>query len=165
MRLFSFCTYVCKIWNNDLTEYQVWYKLTELLKAFRHFLTANRKKRRSKEYLFIVLAVKESFERFSCLVVHSLQCRRFLWALNLLAKATCWNFPKRGGDRASQRERGGGVEREEKTPPENTVKMRNTPWLGADHLTLEGGGGWFLVIKNFFFQQYGGQDIFSLFFP
>ena len=23
--------------------------------------------------------------------------------------------------------------------------------LGADHLTLEGGGGWFLVIKNFFF--------------
>ena len=26
---------------------------------------------------------------------NSLQCRRFLWALNLLAKATCWNFPKR----------------------------------------------------------------------
>ena len=34
----------------------VWYKLTELLKAFRHFLTA-----------VIILAVKESFERFSCL--------------------------------------------------------------------------------------------------
>ena len=115
MRLFSFCTYVCKIWNNDLTEYQVWYKLTELLKAFRHFLTANRKKRRSKQNLFIVLAVKETFERFSCLVVHSLQCRRFPWGLNLLAKATCWNFSKRGGDRASQRERGGGGEREEKT--------------------------------------------------
>ena len=25
----------------------------------------------------------------------SLQCRRFLWARNLLAKAPCWNFPKR----------------------------------------------------------------------
>ena len=22
--------HVCKIWDNDLTEYQVWYKLTEL---------------------------------------------------------------------------------------------------------------------------------------
>ena len=28
----------------------------------------------------------------------SLQCRRFLLARNLLAKAPCWNFPKRGGD-------------------------------------------------------------------
>ena len=129
MRLFSFCTYVCKIWNNDLTEYQVWYKLTELLKAFRHFLTANRKKRRSKEYLFIVLAVKESFERFSCLVVHSLQCRRFLWALNLLAKATCWNFPKRGGDRVSQRERGGGGEREEKTPARKHCENEKHPLI------------------------------------
>ena len=31
----------------------------------------------------------------------SLQCRRFLWARNLLARAPCWNFPKRGGDGAS----------------------------------------------------------------
>ena len=46
----------------------------------------------------------------------SLQCRRFLWARNLLAKAPCWNFPKRGGNGASQRERGGGGKREEKTP-------------------------------------------------
>ena len=46
----------------------------------------------------------------------SLQCKRFLWARNLLEKAPCWNFPKRGGDGASQRERGGGGEREEKTP-------------------------------------------------
>ena len=45
-------------------------------------------------------------------VPNSLQCRRFLWACNLLAKAPCWNFPKRGGDGASQRERGGGGERE-----------------------------------------------------
>ena len=35
----------------------------------------------------------------------SLQCKRFLWARNLLEKAPCWNFPKRGGDGASQRER------------------------------------------------------------
>ena len=35
--------HVCKIWDNDLTEYQVWYTLTELYKAFRHFLTPNRK--------------------------------------------------------------------------------------------------------------------------
>ena len=47
------------------------------------------------------------------LSVSSLQCRRFLWARNLLAKAPCWNFPKRGGNGASQRERGGGGEREE----------------------------------------------------
>ena len=46
----------------------------------------------------------------------SLQCRRFLWACNLLAKMPCWNFPKRGGNGASQRGRGGGREREEKTP-------------------------------------------------
>ena len=46
----------------------------------------------------------------------SLQCRRFLWARNLLAKAPCWNLPKRGGNGASQRERGGGEKREEKTP-------------------------------------------------
>ena len=31
----------------------------------------------------------------------SLQCRRFLWARNLLAKAPCWNFSKRGGNGAS----------------------------------------------------------------
>ena len=34
--------------------------------------------------------------------------------------------------------------------------------LGADHL---GVGGLFLVIKNFFFLQSGGQDIFFTFFP
>ena len=31
----------------------------------------------------------------------SLQCRGFLWAHNLLAKAPCWNFPKRRGNGAS----------------------------------------------------------------
>ena len=39
---------------------------------------------------------------------NSLQCRRFLWTPNLLAKAPRWNFPRRGGDGASQREQGGG---------------------------------------------------------
>ena len=29
---------VCKIRDSDLTEYQIWYKLTELQQAFRHFL-------------------------------------------------------------------------------------------------------------------------------
>ena len=45
---------------------------------------------------------------------NSLQCRRFLCARNLPVKAPCWNFPKRGGDGASQRERGGGGKREKK---------------------------------------------------
>ena len=49
------------------------------------------------------------FFLFSC----NLQCRRFLLTRNLLAKAQCRNFPRRGGDGASQRERGGGGEREE----------------------------------------------------
>ena len=47
--------------------------------------------------------------------VYSLQCSRFLCACNLLAKAPCWNFPKRRGNGASQRERGGSGQREEKT--------------------------------------------------
>ena len=46
--------------------------------------------------------------------IGSLQCRRFLLARNLLANAQSGNFPRRGGDGASQRERGGGEEREEK---------------------------------------------------
>ena len=41
----------------------------------------------------------------------SLQCRRFLWARNLLAKALCWSFTKR---KEMGRVKGGG-EREEKT--------------------------------------------------
>ena len=47
----------------------------------------------------------------------SLQCRRFLWARNLLVKAPFWNFPKRGGDGASQRERGGGGREKRKSFP------------------------------------------------
>ena len=58
--------HACKIWDNDLTEYQVWHNVIELKRAFRHFHTANKKKC-SKEHLVIILTVKESFERFSCL--------------------------------------------------------------------------------------------------
>ena len=39
------------------------------------------------------------FFLFSC----TLQRRRFLLTRNLLAKAPCWTFPRRGGDGASQR--------------------------------------------------------------
>ena len=59
----------------------------------------------------------------------SLQCRRFLWARNLLAKEPCWNFPKRGRDGASQRERGGGGEREEKTPARKHCENEKHPLI------------------------------------
>ena len=59
----------------------------------------------------------------------SLQCRRFLWAHNLLAKAPCWNFPKRGGNGANQREWGGGGEREEKTPARKHCENEKHPLL------------------------------------
>ena len=59
----------------------------------------------------------------------SLQCRRFLWGRNLLAKAPCWNFPKRGGDGASQRERGGGGEREEKTSARKHCENKKHPLI------------------------------------
>ena len=58
-----------------------------------------------------------------------LQCRRFLWARNLLAKSPCWNFPKRGGNGASQRERGGGGEREEKTPAQKHCENEKHPLI------------------------------------
>ena len=70
-----------------------------------------------------------SFPRISTHPLRSLQCRRFLWARNLLAKARCWNFPKRGGDRASQRERGGGGEREEKTPARKHCENEKHPLI------------------------------------
>ena len=58
-------THVCNIWDNDLTEYQVWYKLTELWKAFRLVLTANRKKTLQRIFSYNS-GRKRSFERFSC---------------------------------------------------------------------------------------------------
>ena len=60
--------HVCKIWDKDLTEYQVWYinKLTGLKKALDIF-SPQIERKRSKKYLVIILAVKGSFQRFSCL--------------------------------------------------------------------------------------------------
>ena len=54
----------------------------------------------------------------SSMFFFSLQWRRFLLTRKLLAKAPCWNFPKRGGDAGLLVERGG--EREERkglSPP------------------------------------------------
>ena len=59
----------------------------------------------------------------------SLQCRRFLWARNLLAKVPCWNFRKRGGDGASQRKRGRGGERKEKTPARKHCENEKHPLI------------------------------------
>ena len=59
----------------------------------------------------------------------SLQCRRFLSARNLLAKASCWNFPKREGNGASPRERGGGVERKGKTPARKHCENEKHPLI------------------------------------
>ena len=53
-----------KIWDNDLTEYQVW--LGNLKKPSDIF-SPQIERKRSKEYVVIILTVKESFERFSCL--------------------------------------------------------------------------------------------------
>ena len=43
--------------------------------------------------------------------------------------------------------------------------ISETRRLGADHLTLEGGVGWFLVIKNFFFLAIWWTGYFFPFFP
>ena len=60
-------THVCIIWDNDLTEYQVCYKLTGLLKKPLDNFSPQIERKRSKHYLVIISAVKEIFERFSCL--------------------------------------------------------------------------------------------------
>ena len=57
--------HVCKIWDNDLTEYQVCYNLN--FKKPLDSFSPQTERKRSKEYLVIILAGKESFERFSCL--------------------------------------------------------------------------------------------------
>ena len=59
-------THVCKIWDNDLTEYQVYISL-QIFKKPLDIFSPQIERKRSKEYLVIILAVKESFERFSCL--------------------------------------------------------------------------------------------------
>ena len=57
--------HVCKILDNDLTEYQVCFNLN--FKKPLHSFSLQIERKRSKEYLVIILAVKESFERFPCL--------------------------------------------------------------------------------------------------
>ena len=50
------------------STYQVWYELTELQKVKPlDIFSLQIERKRSKEYLVIILAVKESFERFPCL--------------------------------------------------------------------------------------------------
>ena len=61
---------VCKIWDNDLTESDRVLGLIISLWNFKKPLdifSPQIERKRSKEYSVIILAVKESFERFSCL--------------------------------------------------------------------------------------------------
>ena len=57
---------VCEIWDNDLTEIRFDIRLQNFKKPLDIF-SPQIERKRSKEYLVIILAVKESFERFSCL--------------------------------------------------------------------------------------------------
>ena len=62
--------HVCKILDNDLTESDRVSGLTISLWNFKKPLdifSPQIERKRSKEYLVTILAVKESFERFSCL--------------------------------------------------------------------------------------------------
>ena len=62
--------HVCKIWDNDLTESNRVSGLIISLYNFKQPLDISSpqiERKRSKEYLVIILAVKKSFERFSCL--------------------------------------------------------------------------------------------------
>ena len=62
--------HVCKIWDNDFTESDRVSGLIISLWNFKKPLDIfwpQIETKRSKEYLFIIPAVKESFERFSCL--------------------------------------------------------------------------------------------------
>ena len=76
--------HVYKIWINDLTQYQIWYKLTEIYKAFRHFLTANRKK---------------TSQRIIC---HNSGCKRKLWGI-LLPRVICENSLQTPGSKLKTR--------------------------------------------------------------
>ena len=63
MGLFRLCTFVrfeTMIWPSIRFDYRT-------LKSLQTFFSPQIERKRSKEYLVIILAVKESFERFSCL--------------------------------------------------------------------------------------------------
>ena len=55
--------HVCKIWENDLTEYRFDIGLQNFKKPLDIFLPQIEGKR-SKEYFIIILAVKERFDLF-----------------------------------------------------------------------------------------------------
>ena len=64
-KLFTFVRFETMIWPST---YQVWHELTELQKVKPlDIFSPQIERKRSKEYLVIILAVKESFELFSCL--------------------------------------------------------------------------------------------------
>ena len=58
--------YVCKIWDNDDRVSGLIISLWNFKKPLDIF-SLQIERKRSKEYIVIILAVKESFERFSCL--------------------------------------------------------------------------------------------------
>ena len=59
-------THVCKIWDNDLTEYQVYIRLQIFKKALDIF-SPQIERTPSKEFLVIILAVKEALSDFLAL--------------------------------------------------------------------------------------------------
>ena len=65
MQLFSLCAFV-RFETMDLTEIRFDIRLQNFKKPLDIF-SPQIERKRSKEYLVIILAVKESFERFSCL--------------------------------------------------------------------------------------------------
>ena len=56
-------THVCKIWDNDLTEYQVYISL-QIFKKPLDIFSPQIERTRSKEFLVIILAVKETLSDF-----------------------------------------------------------------------------------------------------
>ena len=59
-------THVCKIWDYDLTEYQVYIRLQIFKKALDIF-SPQIERTPSKEFLVIILAVKEALSDFLAL--------------------------------------------------------------------------------------------------
>ena len=57
-------THVCKIWDNDLTEYQVFFISLQIFKKPLEIFSPQIEKTRCKEYLVIILGVKEAFSDF-----------------------------------------------------------------------------------------------------
>ena len=56
-------THVCKIWDSDLTEYQVYISL-QIFKKPLDIFSPQMERTRPKEFLVIILAVKEALSDF-----------------------------------------------------------------------------------------------------